>query len=250
MTYHIQAPVSVIPEAAVTATRRAWTVQEDAVLRQRFADEPTATIAAAVGRSMGAVYQRAYALGLKKSAAYLASPASGRTNGRQGMGTRFSKGHVPANKGLKRGRGWAPGRMAEGQFKPGCRQGVAAKNWCPVGTIRTDAEGYTRIKVREARAGEAYGFGNTKVWPLLNRHVWEQAHGPIPAHHSVAFRDGNKLNCALENLELISRRDLMKRNSVHNLPKPIAQAIQLIGALNRQIRKRANDGQKQDRRSA
>lgn len=233
-------------------TRKPWTVDEDQIVRQRFADEPTAAIAVALGRSVGSVYQRAYWLGLKKSAAYLASELACRlkTGDRRGAASRFTKGHVPANKGLRGRKGWAPGRMAEGQFKKGCRQGVAAKNWCPIGTIRTDAEGHTRIKVREARAGEAYGFGNVKVWPLLNRYVWEQAHGPIPANHSVMFRDGNKANCAIENLELISRADLMKRNSVHNLPKPIAQAIQLLGALNRQIRKRARHGEEQNRRSA
>lgn len=230
------------------ARRRPWTPEEDAIIRQRFSHEPTAPIAATLARSQAAIYQRAYALGLKKSAAYLASPQSGRTgHDDRGKGGWFPKGHVPYNKGIPHRKGWAPGRMAAHQFKKGCRQGIAAKNWMPVGTINL-VDGYLRIKVREARSGEAYGYGNTKVWLLLQRHVWEQANGPVPAGYVVVFKDRNPQNCALDNLELVSRRDLMLRNSVHNLPKPIAQAIQLLGALNRQIRKRERHGNQEQNR--
>jgi hypothetical protein len=228
--------------------RRPWTPVEDAQLRKRYPHEQTATLARDLGRSTLSVYQRAQGCGLHKSAAYLASPAACRTNGRQGMGTRFEKGHVPANKGLRR-PGWGPGRMKATQFKKGERRGAAARNWRPVGTILTDTEGYQRIKVRDAREGEAYGFGNVRVWPLLQRHVWAEAHGPIPSGYTVCFKDGDKTNCALANLELVSRRDLMTRNSVHNYPKPLAATIQLLGALRRQIRKRTH-GQEQDQRPA
>jgi len=54
----------------------------------------------------------------------------------------------------------------------------------------------------------------------------------------VIFRNADHADIRLENLELITRRELMLRNSVHNLPKPLAQAVQLLGALNRQIRRR------------
>lgn len=128
--------------------------------------------------------------------------------------------------------------MSETQFRKGERSGVASRNWRPLGTILTDHEGYLRIKVREAQPGEAYGFGNTRVWPLMQRHVWEQAHGPIPPGHAIAFRNRDKKDVRLENLELLTRAELMARNSVHNLPKPLASAIQLLGALKRQIRKR------------
>lgn len=227
-----------------------WSLADDAVLRERYPHEPTAGIARDLGRSLPATYNRAAMMGLHKTAAYLSTPAACRTNGRQGMGTRFEKGHAPANKGLRR-PGWGPGRMKTTQFKKGERRGVAARNWRQVGTILTDSDGYQRIKVREARSGEAYGFGNVRVWPLLQRHVWREAHGLIPAGFNVCFKNGDKTNCALGNLELVSRRDMMKRNSVHNLPKPLAETIQLLGALRRQIRKRTTHArEEQDRRSA
>jgi hypothetical protein len=164
-----------------------------------------------------------------------------------GAAFRFPKGHVPANKGLRR-PGFAPGRMKDTQFKRGERRGTAARNWRPIGTILPDADGYLRIKVREAAPGEAHGFGNAGAWPQLHRHVWTEAHGLIPRGHAVAFKDGNKANCALDNLECLSRVALMARNTVHNLPQPVARAVQLLGALNRQIRKRTQHAaQEQDR---
>jgi hypothetical protein len=227
-------------------TRRPWTSSEDARVRREYPCTPTAVLAASLHRSVGGVYQRADKLGVKKSAAYLASPAAGRTTGRQVIGTRFPKGHVPANKGLRR-PGWGPGRMKATQFKHGCRTGIAAKNWKPVGTILTDTDGYLRIKVREGdHRDKTYGFGNVRIWPLMQRHLWSQAHGPIPAGYTVVFKDGNRAHCTLDNLELVSRADLMRRNTVHRLPKELASTIQLIGALRRQIRKRDRLAQEQN----
>lgn len=36
---------------------------------------------------------------------------------------------------------------------------------------------------------------------------------PVPAKHNVIFRDGDVNNIAIENLELVSNKDLMRRNS-------------------------------------
>ena len=63
-------------------------------------------------------------------------------------------------------------------------------------------------------------------------------------------RRDHRLDVRLDNLECITRRENMARNTVHNLPKPLAETIQLLGALNRQIRRRAHAREKQDRRSA
>jgi len=234
------------------AGKRLWRPADDQRLRAIYPHTSTATVAQQVRRTVRATYNRAKTLGLHKSAAYLAGHrrAGGDRLRTAGVRSRFQRGQVPANKGLRRpGYSVGRGRMQATQFKKGVRQGAAAANWRPIGTVAIDHEGYQRIKVREARPGEAHGFGNTRVWPLLNRHIWSQAHGPIPRGHAVVFKDGNRAHCALENLELITRRDLMRRNSVHTLPKPVAQAVQLLGALNRQIRRRTRDAE-HDRRSA
>ena len=75
--------------------------------------------------------------------------------------------------------------------------------------------------------------------------VWESEHGPIPEGHSVIFRNGDKQDIRLENLELVSKGELMKRNTVHRLPKDLANVCLLKGALTRQI-KRSSTREKPD----
>jgi hypothetical protein len=132
--------------------------------------------------------------------------------------------------------------MKETQFRKGNRTGIAARNWKPVGTILPDSEGYLRIKVREAQHGkEATGFGNTKVWPLYGRYIWEQHKGPIPPKHLVIFKDRNRANCAIENLELMSMADNGRRNVMWaKFPRELAEAIQLNGALKRKVGRMQN----------
>jgi HNH endonuclease len=223
--------------------RRIWTKAELALLRRLYPDLPTKEIAKRLGRAITTVYGQAHKLGLRKTKEFLASPLSGwiyKGDPRQlGKTFRFQKGHAPANKGLRR-PGYAPGRMKETQFRKGQRSGFAARNWKPIGTILPDSDGYLRIKVREAVAGEeATGWGNPDVWPQLHHEVWEQFRGPIPPGHAIAFKDGNRKNCAIENLECISRAELARRNRMWNTyPRELAEVMQLAGALKRKIRRK------------
>lgn len=210
--------------------RRAWTSEDDAVMRARYPDEPAAQLATELGRSIGSVYQRAQTLGLAKSAAFLSSTQSGRLRNGAGAATRFPKGHVPHNKGVRQ-PGWAPGRMAETQFRPGERRGVAVRLYRPIGTERVSKEGYRERKIND-------DLPANRRWRAVHLLVWEEANGPVPSGHAVVFRNGNKRDIRIDNLELISRGELMSRNTVHNLPKPLAQAAQLLGAVRRQIKRR------------
>lgn len=223
-------------------TRRFWSEQEISQLKALYPNRPTKEVVCALNRTLKGVYGMAMKLGLGKTQEFLDSDESGRLRkGQTRPGcerTQFKKGMTPANKGLRR-PGWHAGRMKETQFKKGTRSGIAARNWKPIGTIAVDREGYLRIKVRDAVHGvEATGFGNTKVWPLLGRYVWEQHNGPIPPKHVVIFKDGDRGNCSIENLELISTAENARRNSMwNNLPRELAEVIQLQGALKRKIRR-------------
>ncbi len=97
-----------------------WTESDDAELLRAYPDESTAAVARRLGRSVTAVYGRAWKLGVGKSEVYLASPDACRLRRGDNVGaaSRFRPGHVPANKGLRR-PGWGPGRMKETQFQPG-----------------------------------------------------------------------------------------------------------------------------------
>ena len=76
----------------------------------------------------------------------------------------------------------------------------------------------------------------------VHKLVWEAAHGPVPQGHIVVFRDSNRRNFDLANLECISQAENMRRSSLHRYPPEIVQAMQLRGALNRNI----NDRRKRD----
>jgi hypothetical protein len=223
-------------------SRRPWTDVETAQLLAQYPHMGTKLIAAMLERPLSSTYQRALAHGVKKDPIYLASPGACRLRSGdvRGAAFRFPKGHVPANKGVKRGKGWAPGRMAEGQFKPGVRQGVAVKLYKPIGTLRVTKDGYLSRKVND-------DLPLQRRWKLEHVRVWEEANGPVPAGHAVKILNGEKQDVRLENLALMSRADLMRRNSFHRYPQPIPQLIQLRGALVRQINRKAK--REQDRGS-
>ncbi len=223
--------------------RGAWSPENEARLREAFADTPTVAIARELRRPYTNVAQKAAKLGLRKSAAYLASPAAGRTNGRQGVGSRFVKGQVPHNKGLRR-PGWAPGRMSETQFKRGQMSGAAQHNYVPIGSERLSKDGYLERKVNDTHPVPA------RRWVGVHRIVWEAANGPTPKGFAVCFLPGRRTAerdaITLDALELVSRRDLMLRNSYHRYPQPIPRLIQLRGALNRKINQRTRREQERN----
>ena len=222
------------------AGKRLWEAEDDALMRARYPHEPTTAIAKALRRTTFAINARADKLGLRKSAEYLASPHACRLRRGDNVGAafRFKKGQAPANKGLRR-PGWSAGRMKSTWFPKGHR----GSRTMAIGSTRL-CDGYVYRKVSEIPGVW------TRNWKLEHYLVWEAAHGPVPPGHAVVFKDRDRMNTALENLELITRRDNMLRNSVHNLPKPLAHAVQLLGALRRQIRKKTEGHEKQDRRSA
>lgn len=208
------------------------------MLRAQYPHMKTAVIAAMLDRTANTVYQTAARLGLGKSPEFFASPAAGRTCGRQGIGTRFAKGHPPANKGLRR-PGWGPGRMKATQFKPGVRQGVAVKLYKPIGFERVSKDGYLERKVND-------GMPLQKRWRAVHLIVWEAVHGPVNSRtHAVVFINKDRTDRRLENLELITRGELLARNWHDRYPKAIKKLVQLRGALQRQINRRDGRG-KQD----
>lgn len=133
----------------------------------------------------------------------------------------------------------AAGRQAcaRTQFRKGERRGVAVRLYQPVGTERVSKDGYLERKVNDDLPLQAR-------WRAVHRIVWEAANGPIPSGHAVVFREGRKTTDAsaitVDGLELVSRGELMRRNSYHTrYPQEVAQLIQLKGALNRKINARS-----------
>lgn len=217
----------------IRSTRVFWTPEQIELLRNHYPDTRSCELVGIVGRDIASIYAKASQLGLKKSAAFMASPASGRTTGRQGIGTRFTKGQESWNKGLHYMPG---GRGAESRFKKGHKYNEES----PLGALRVNADGYLERKTSMTVNPPA------RRWVAVHRLVWIEANGPLPDGHIVVFKPGTKTTDPAEitpdKVELVSRAENMKRNSYHNYPKEIAQLIQLRGAIQRKINRRMKDG--------
>ena len=212
---------------------RTWTPQEIQAMRDLYPSYSTEEVAKAIGRSVSSVYNAAFNLDLKKSPEYLEQHRrlGGERLLKSGKAHRFPKGHVPVNKGIRQ-PGWAPGNMAKTQFK----KGQKGHNWKPVGSTRIDTDGYVYVKVREPNK-----------WALQHRIVWERENGPVPVGLNIVFKDGNKLNCDISNLEAITDAELMSRNTFHNYPEPVKSQIHILAGFKRRLNSYAK---KQDRGSA
>lgn len=203
--------------------RQRWTAQEEAELRARYADEDTGQIARDLGRPTHRVLAKAQALGLRKSDEHRAriGQRCGQEVQEFGAAHRFAKGMTPWNKGQK-GRP-STGRMKETQFRKGNRP----HTWVPVGTEQV-RDGYLWRKVTD--------FGGRHDWKQVHVMLWEEHNGPIPDGQILCFKDGNKQNIVLDNLEPITRAERMRRNTIHRYPPELKDAIRAVGKLKRTIR--------------
>ena len=215
---------------SIPAHRKPWTTIELEFLRANYPHVRSADLAAALERTLTSVYGMAKELGLSKSAEFLASPASGRTNVQQSVSGRFKPGIVPWNKGTNFAAG---GRSVETRFKPG----QSPKNTMPIGSYRIAPDGSLQRKTSNAKGS------NSMRWRGVHELVWVAANGPVPAGHIVRFKPGMRTTdpdqVTLDKVECISLADNMRRNTRHNLPKELADLIALRGALTRQINKRS-----------
>lgn len=91
------------------------------------------------------------------------------------------------------------------------------KGYVPPNT-RTDGEFSDRMD----KSGYTYRYIRTSLakWELYHRIVWQQAHGTIPSGSLITFKDGNALNCSLNNLEVITKRENAIRNRAKFLILP------------------------------
>lgn len=200
-----------------------WTPAQLEALARDYPHMTTAATAERIGRSAKSVSNQAKYIGLRKTPEFLASPEACRLQRGTTAGAKswFKPGMVPWNKGKLFP---SSDTSKVNQFKAG----KVPPNQLPVGYIRTNADGFLDIKTEPGM----------RKWVPLHRWNWMQAHGSYPAPGmALAFKDGNRMNCSLDNVELISRHELMRRNSLHRMPKVLVELVQLRGALNRKINK-------------
>lgn len=130
------------------------------------------------------------------------------------MNTKFQKGSQPFNKGMKQSEWMSEESLVKAKntrFKKGQRPYTAP----PVGTIT--------IRTHK-KTGQQHKYVGGR---LLHHIEWEKLYGAIPKGYVLACKSADTLNENSKNWELLSRSELMKRNScVYNLPdKYVANSI-------------------------
>lgn len=208
--------------------RRFWSERECQIMREMFPENYTENVCQTLNRSYRSVCSQATLMGLKKSKAFMQMELARQADRLRivGVKSRYYKGREPENKGKP-----MPKDVYDKVKQTMFRKGNIPVNHKPIGTERITKDGYIEIKVAEPNK-----------WQSLHRLMWEETFGPIPKGMNVQFVTSDKTNVHPWNLELRTKAQNMKKNSYHNYGVEIARAIQLIGAINRQINKKAKDG--------
>ena len=218
--------------------RKPWTAAEDRKLTRMYMRQSAAECATALDRTLSSVTQRVSTLGLHKSPEWVAERTRQRWAEGRNEGSRtghFRIGATPANKGRALAE-WMPnpGRSVATRFKKGCMSGAAQHNYVPVGSLRISKDGYLERKVTDDP--DMY---QARRWSGVHRLVWEAANGPVPPGHAVVFLPGcrttNEAAITIDCVELVTRAELMRRNTRNRFPKELADLIALKAALTRKI---------------
>ena len=151
---------------------------------------------------------------------------------KSGLNTQFKKNHVPANKGKHISE-----ELREILKKTGFQQGHIPPNFRDQWSERITKDGYIEIKTEE----------HMKKWKLKHRWIWEQNNGPIPPGYVIRFKDGNKLNCSIDNLYMITKNEnrTMNQNKLNiNNPELTETAVNIAKLIIKQneIKKKGNNG--------
>lgn len=214
--------------------RHTFTLDEVEYIRDHYESMSATEIALRIGCTQRGVYDVAHRLGLHKSEQWISETARLRalSPNHGGRRTWFKPGHTPHSKGRKQVdycTAEAIARSSATRFKPG----NVPPNYRPIGSERINRDGYREVKIQDGLRG----------WVVKHRYLWEQERGPIPKDMVLIFKDGNKLNCELSNLELITKRDNIRRNSIYNYPPELRGLMRLQGRLTREIKKQQKNNE-------
>lgn len=216
------------------ARRMAWTPEADQLLRALYPNTLSHKLAEQLGCDVESVFARAHKIGLRKRPGWMKHVAQLDADARRARAkaSGFKPGHKPWNTGLK---GFsAPGRSAETRFKPG-RPADQAANYRPIGSEKYCPKRKTLVR----KVTDDPVLKPVNRWRPVHRMVWEAANGPVPAGSIVIFKRGMKTlvsaEITLDRLELVTLRENMARNTVHNLPTPLKGLIRARATLNRSI---------------
>ena len=140
------------------------------------------------------------------------------------VGGQFVKGQVPHNKGKK----WSEFMSEEGQrnsLKTAYKKGNIPANRSEIGTERITKDGYIQVKIQD-------GKGN-RNWIEKHRLVYESAFGKVPKGQKIIFLDGDKTNCSLDNLQVVSDYEnlVLNQNGMYFKNKELTETSVLVAKI-------------------
>lgn len=154
---------------------------------------------------------------------------------RSGRTGHYPKGHVS----------WIVLNKGTGLIKPNSgsfKKGQTPANIKPLYHERVDENGYLLIKIPEKNpyTGAETRYQFKHVW------LWEQAHGKVPKGMAVVYIDGDRSNCCLENLMLVSKQELsrLNRHGYSKMPaelKPVVKILAELEAKTFELRKKQGE---------
>jgi len=186
--------------------RESWSDEKIEQLKALFPNNSTNEVAEIMQLSKYQVNYKSYALGLKKSDAYLIIMQE-KTNIallNSSINSRFTKGMVSHNKGRSIAEYMSPENIVKfkrAQFK----KGHIPKNSKRIGAVRFSKDGFYEIKVRHQN-GKING-----AYEFLHRVIYEKHNGPIPEGMICGFKDFNKSNFEIKNIVLMTKIEHVKR---------------------------------------
>lgn len=205
-----------------TVQKFRFSLQQIAELKRDYSNTLNKDLADRFGCTIYAINNAGFRFGLKKDREFLRRVSKENfTKDHPARKHWIKKGNIPPNKGKKQKEYMskeAIDRTKATRFKKGN---------VPHNTLEDNA-----ITERKDTNGRIYKYIRIKLakWVLYHRYLWEQHNGPIPKGYNIQFRDGDTLNCDIDNLYMISRGEQMKNenSASKNLPDR-AVAVYLVG---------------------
>lgn len=132
-----------------------------------------------------------------------------------GIDQKIKKGNVPHNKGKK-------GVSYPGTEKTQFQKGHKPWNYKPIGSERINSDGYAEVKIADPN-----------VWKAKHILEWEKHHGNVPKGYAVVITGENRLDPKIEDLVLVSRKQLaiMNKRGYGFYSKETAETGKLLADL-------------------
>lgn len=149
-----------------------------------------------------------------------------------GLTGRFSKGHVPTNKGKKM-EDYLSSEQIKKVKRTCFKKSHVPKNHLPVGSEILYSDGYTWVKIAEP-----------KSWKAKHRLLYENYHGKKTVLGKVViFLDGNTNNFSIDNLALVSKNEnkILNRNHLRYKDKELTKTGIAISRLKANIYKKEKE---------